>query len=568
MNALSYRFRSRLSRRVALWVFLSLVAIEAIILVPSYARRDRELQRQTAVISLAKLATIVRWTVPNATAEAHLHTVRKKMQMQQTAATHWMPTTEAAIRSLFLGAALYDRDGNWVGSFGEVPTLTYAEFQEQNQRSQRNPQGDRLDLAWSPTDLEWDYTLIVRHDYTEAQAELRDYLVRIAGLVVIIAIVVTIATLVVVNVTVIHPVLRLRDDLRMAGETVGLPGVRPAFYSLGALQRRDELGEVMGAFRDMHDRVRQEICDRHAAEQAAQHERDRSERLLLNILPATIAEELKQDHHPIARRFEFATVLFADIVGFTQLSAQISPGDLVIFLNRLFSTFDTLAERYGLEKIKTIGDAYMAVGGVPLARDDHAIATAEMAIEMMAAVQTLQITDLFLANGVPHLTRGPSTVIHLGPPPAPNPSPDQSNRVFPQPSHGHFADTGYDAGPSHGAIHNADDGASQGPRSPLQIRIGLHTGPVVAGVIGIRKFTYDLWGDTVNTASRMESHAPAGAIQISEATYQHLRGHYQIESRGCIEVKGKGAMPTYLLQGRLPKAVAAVPADASDRESA
>jgi class 3 adenylate cyclase len=540
MNALSYCFRSRLSRRVALWVFLSLVAIEAIILVPSYARRDRELQRQTAVISLAKLATIVRWTVPNASAEEHLQTVRTKMQMQQkqTDPEHWMPTTEAAIRSLFLGAALYDQAGNLVGAFGEVPTLTYAEFQEQQQRSRRNPQGDRLDLAWSPADLEWDYTLIVRHDYSEAQAELRAYVLRIAGLVVIIAIVVTLAALVVVGVTVIYPVLRLRDDLRMAGETVSLPGVRPSFYALSALQRRDELGDVMTAFREMNDRVRQEICDRHAAEQAAQDERDRSERLLLNILPATIAEELKQDHHPIARRFESATVLFADIVGFTQLSARISPGDLVIFLNRLFSSFDTLAERYGLEKIKTIGDAYMAVGGVPLARDDHAIATAEMALEMMVAVQGLDLADVFSPAAASAHDLGAAAHLGYEPPEQPDPGTER-----PRPD---------------------------GPIAPipLQIRIGLHTGPVVAGVIGIRKFTYDLWGDTVNTASRMESHAPAGTIQISETTYQYLRGRYQIESRGCIEVKGKGVMPTYLLRGRLPEAIATVPTDAGDRESA
>lgn len=558
MNALSYCFRSRLSRRVALWVFLSLVAIEAIILVPSYARRDRELQRQTAVISLAKLATIVRWTAPDDTAADHLSTVRQKMQMQRTTATHWMPTTEAAIRSLFLGAALYDQDGNLVGSFGEVPTLTYAEFQAQNQRSQRNPQGDRLDLAWSPADLEWDYTLIVRHDYTEAQAELRAYLVRIVGLVVIIAIVVTLATLVVVGITVIYPVLQLRDDLQMAGETVSLPGVRPSFYALSAPQRRDELGDVMTAFREMNDRVRQEICDRHAAEQAAQDERDRSERLLLNILPATIAAELKQDRHPIARRFDSATVLFADIVGFTQLSAQISPGDLVIFLNRLFSTFDTLAERYGLEKIKTIGDAYMAVGGVPIAQPDHAIATAEMAIEMMAAVQNLPVnlhsndllaSDLLTAEVAPSFA-GDTPVTQK------RDLAQTPDRVDSDPA------LAQDSG------QLSTDGHVDRLRSPLQIRIGLHTGPVVAGVIGIRKFIYDLWGDTVNIASRMESHAPAGAIQMSEATYQHLRGHYQIESRGYIEVKGKGAMPTYLLRGRLPEAAVVLPVDAGDRESA
>ena len=213
---------------------------------------------------------------------------------------------------------------------------------------------------------------------------------------------------------------------------------------------------------------------------ALQYQQEQSERLLLNILPEEIANRLKMGDSTIADTFANATVLFADIVGFTQLSARVSPTELVSFLNEIFSTFDHLAEKHGLEKIKTIGDAYMVVGGLPTPRSDHANAIAEMALDMLDAIS------------------------------------DFSN------------------------THNQD----------FSIRIGINSGPVVAGVIGIKKFIYDLWGDTVNTASRMESHGKPGCIQVTSTTYDLLEGKYIFESRGAIKVKGKGMMNTYLLQCR------------------
>jgi adenylate cyclase len=175
-------------------------------------------------------------------------------------------------------------------------------------------------------------------------------------------------------------------------------------------------------------------------------------------------------------------VLFADIVGFTALSSRTTPEVLVTMLDELFSLFDHLAEVHGLEKIKTIGDAYMAVAGIPEPRTDHAIAAARMALDMQAALQTY-------------------------------------------------------------AARNGSD---------LAIRIGIHTGPVVAGVIGRKKLAYDLWGDTVNIASRMESHGIAGRIQISEATFECLRASFQSEHRGIVDIRGMGAMRTYLLMGEKP----------------
>ncbi|MEG3881123.1 adenylate/guanylate cyclase domain-containing protein [Microcoleus sp. herbarium7] len=213
---------------------------------------------------------------------------------------------------------------------------------------------------------------------------------------------------------------------------------------------------------------------------ALQYQQEQSESLLLNILPEEIANRLKRGDSTIADTFADVTVLFADIVGFTQLSSQVSPTQLVALLNDIFSTFDNLAERHGLEKIKTIGDAYMVVGGLPIPRADHAVAIAEMALDMLDAIAEFSHT------------------------------------------------------------HNQN----------LSIRIGINTGPVVAGVIGIKKFIYDLWGDTVNTASRMESHGKPGCIHVTSTTYQLLQEKYFFESRGAIEVKGKGKMNTYLLQCR------------------
>jgi adenylate cyclase len=206
-------------------------------------------------------------------------------------------------------------------------------------------------------------------------------------------------------------------------------------------------------------------------------EQEKSERLLRNILPASIAARLKQDQGIIAESFDDVTVLFADIVDFTSLSARITPVELIGLLNEIFSLFDYLAERHELEKIKTIGDAYMVVGGLPAPRADHAAAVADMALDMLGAMA--------------------------------------------------WVNAGHD--------------------DLFTLRIGIHSGPVIAGVIGTSKFAYDLWGDTVNMASRMESHGLPGRIQVSTATYQRLRKTHQFTARGPVNVKGKGAMRTYLL---------------------
>ena len=208
-------------------------------------------------------------------------------------------------------------------------------------------------------------------------------------------------------------------------------------------------------------------------------ERAKSERLLANVLPETIAHRLKDEPTTIADRFESATVLFADIVDFTQLATKLSSDELVALLNAIFSAFDALAEKHGLEKIKTIGDAYMAVAGVPEPDAQHAQAAARMALELRTVIAGFK-----RENG-----------------------------------------------------------------EPLQLRIGLNSGPVIAGVIGTKKFIYDLWGDTVNTASRMESHGIQDQIQVTEATHALLGDEFIFSSPRQTEVKGKGQMTVYSLLG-------------------
>ncbi|WP_299879578.1 adenylate/guanylate cyclase domain-containing protein [uncultured Sulfitobacter sp.] len=212
-----------------------------------------------------------------------------------------------------------------------------------------------------------------------------------------------------------------------------------------------------------------------------EHEFGRSERLLENILPAPIAERLKQEPNKIiADDLLQVTILFADIVDFTPRANRMQAAELVSFLNRVFSEFDTLADVYHLEKIKTIGDAYMVAGGMPEPRADHASAVADMALEMLAITKRI--------------------------------------------------------------------GEEMG--ETLAVRIGIHTGPAVAGVIGTRKFFYDVWGDTVNTASRLESYGTPNRIQVTQETYAVLSGGYRFEKRGTIDIKGKGRIETYYLIDR------------------
>jgi guanylate cyclase len=212
---------------------------------------------------------------------------------------------------------------------------------------------------------------------------------------------------------------------------------------------------------------------------ALRAEQAKSEALLVNVLPGSIAQRLKVATGSIADHFDSASILFADVVDFTPLSRRLPPAEVVGILDRLFSHFDALVERHGLEKIKTIGDCYMAAAGVPDPVDDHARKAALLALDMRDALATAEVAG----------------------------------------------------------------------RPGLELRIGINSGPVVAGVIGRKRFLYDLWGDAVNTASRMEHHGVPGEIQITGATRQLLKGEFVCRRRGTIEVKGQGPTETWYLIG-------------------
>ncbi|MDQ3034359.1 MAG: HAMP domain-containing protein, partial [Myxococcota bacterium] len=272
--------------------------------------------------------------------------------------------------------------------------------------------------------------------------------------------------LLLLELAIVRPVRRLGREVSVVGAA--------ADHSLRvAVKGRDEIGALAGDVNGM-------LASLERLNQLLEAERAKAERLLRNILPGPIADRLKDREETIADAFPEVTVLFGDLVGFTDLSSRVGAGDLVVMLNDIFSRFDALAERHGLEKIKTIGDAYMIVAGLPEPRADHAQAMVAMGLDMLDAVAEL------------NTSRG----------------------------------------------------------TELQLRIGINTGPVVAGVIGTKKFIYDLWGDAVNIASRMESSGVPGRVQISESTYERVREQFATEPRGAITVKGKGEMHTWLLSPR------------------
>jgi adenylate cyclase len=263
----------------------------------------------------------------------------------------------------------------------------------------------------------------------------------------------------------------------IAGEALRIPAVLPGWFLSTMLALNVVVGgTIVFTLLALFAKQRQDALI------ALRSEQERAENLLLNILPRSIAERLKAEPRTIADHFGAASILFADVVDFTPHSEHLPPAEVVGVLDELFSHFDDLAERYGLEKIKTIGDAYMVAAGVPSPRPDHARAVALMALDMLDGMRP------------------------------------------------------------GGAVGNLG----------LELRVGINSGPVVAGVIGRKRFLYDLWGDTVNTASRMESQGTAGRIQIARATWELLKDDFVCEPRGTVAVKGKGEMETWYLVGRRP----------------
>lgn len=462
-------FQARLSRYIVLWIFASIVAIEVIILIPSYFAEERR--------QLEKLESISAATVDS---------IKILTQQEKMTSGDFRDRLETIVdrSEVIRGVAIYTIEGKLIQTLGESPQLSFFELRNSDILHKRSSNRKRYDVGWSDTVLPGDWILIIRHDASEVQTKLNFFILRVAFLVLIISAFVTSVTMIVLGATVIVPILRLRDNLQTAGYTLSQDRTDCALHSISE-QRKDELGEVMQAFKEMFDRVSREIGRRKESEEKLRIEQKKAETLLLNILPQPIAEQLKEKQSTIAQEFPEVTILFADIVGFTELSAKVEPEELVSLLNKIFSAFDRLTEKHGLEKIKTIGDSYMVAGGLPIPRSDHADAIADMALDMQK-----EIYHFPLLYG-----------------------------------------------------------------TKLRIRIGINTGPVVAGVIGTKKFIYDLWGDAVNVASRMESQGVPDCIQITKETYRCLQARYDCQERSLIEIKGKGLMQTYFLLSKkeLPK---------------
>ena len=347
-----------------------------------------------------------------------------------------------------------------------LPSVDAALAGEEGTRLQIGSAGGRTLISYGPLNIEGlHWSIASRMDENEALAPVEQLRERLRRLTLVV-LVITIALVLLTSRRILKPVNALVSAERRlaAGD----------FSARVPVTSKDELGQLSETFNGMAASIQQQTAEIH------QKNRE-NETLLLNILPGPIADRLKGGESTIADHFAEVTVLFADIVGFTSMSNGRPPTEVVDLLNDLFRRFDAIAQRSGVEKIKTIGDAYMAVAGLPVQYDDHVQRMADMALAMTAETQRF------------------------------------------------------------GRDRNLD----------FSLRIGINSGPVVAGVIGATKFIYDLWGDTVNTASRMESHGVAGSIQVTRAVYEQLKDQYQLEPRGEIEVKGKGKLPVWLLRGRL-----------------
>lgn len=317
--------------------------------------------------------------------------------------------------------------------------------------------------SWGPLAISGvNWGLVAKIDTAEAFAPI-DQLRRNLLLVGAIAVLIVAATAAWLSRALLGPLREL---------TVGVKRFAAGDYGASVpVRTADEIGRLCSAFNGMVEDLRNKDVE-------IQNKNRENEELLLNVLPAPIANRLRGGEAGIADGFAEVTVSFADIVGFTQLTSDMPPQDVVTLLNGLFTRFDAAAQELEIEKIKTVGDAYMAVCGLPLPATDHAERMVHMAIRMV------------------HITR------------------------------------------EHAIKHNA----------PLRIRVGINTGPVVAGVIGKSKYIYDLWGDTVNLASRMEAGGVPDSIQVTRAVYERLKGQFAFEARGAIEVKGKGQVEAWLLR--------------------
>lgn len=467
----------RLSRKVVFWVFTSVVAIEAILLIPSVWRREREFLSQITEISAGKVAVIKKVTPQEGTAAEFLQQLEKLQHIQPI-------DLIGKLQHIIVGGALYKSDGSLVGTFGEEPKMSFDDVHSQGLMTVRSQDGDRYEAVWTPKMMQKGYTLIVRHDTSSVQPELNAFILRIAGLVLIISVVVTAGTWYALNPLVITPILRLRKDLIGAGEAVSKDEEPPDFYS-ASVQRQDELGDVISAFNQMFHQITEAISDRKRAEAnlaSTNRELEKSNRLIKKVFGRYLTDEIVEKLLATPEGLKLGgerreiTILTSDLRGFTAISERLSPEEVVKILNFYFEYMADAITKYQGTIDEFLGDGILVLFGAPTAREDDAQRAIACAVEMQLAMQP--VNSKMKAWGLPSLEMG----------------------------------------------------------------IGINTGEVVVGNIGSEKRTkYGIVGSNVNLTYRIESYTIGGQILISQPTLEaageivKVVGQKQVQPKGVKE---------------------------------
>ena len=464
----------RLSRKVVFWVFAGVVAIETIILVPSVWRREREFLKQIAETSAGKVGVIKKVTPQETSKEEFLQQVAK---LQDTPPIDLI----GKLQHLIVGGAIYRSDGAFIGTFGEVPQLSFSDVTREGLKYWRSGDGNRYDAVWTPTEMERDYILILRHDTSSVWLELKAFVLRIAGLVLIISIFVTVGTWIGLDSIVIAPIFCLRNDLIKAGNAIVEDREAPDFYS-ASVKRDDELGDVIVAFNKMFHQITEAISDRKRAEASlakSNQELAKSNQLIRQVFGRYLTDEVvanlleTPEGLTLGGERRKITILTSDLRGFTAISERLSPEEVVKILNFYFEYMAEAITKYQGTIDEFLGDGILVLFGAPTARDNDAQRAIACAIEMQLAM--VPVNEQMKAWGLP----------------------------------------------------------------PLEMGIGINTGEVVVGNIGSEKRTkYGIVGNNVNLTYRIESYTIGGQILISEPTLKEAGEIVKIYSQKQVRVKG------------------------------
>ncbi|MBO1351636.1 MAG: adenylate/guanylate cyclase domain-containing protein [Hormoscilla sp. GUM202] len=378
----------RLSKKVVFWVFTGVVAIEAILLIPSVWRREREFLSQISEVSAGKVAVIKKITEKQIYDEELLAEVKKLQELEPI-------NLSGKLQHIIVGGVLYKYDGSLVGTFGEKPELSFDDVKGAKVLNLRSPDGDRYDSAWTPDMMQKSYTLILRQDTSSVKLELKAFIFRIAGLVAIISVFVTAGTWIALNPLVITPIIRLRNDLIGAGEAISNDKEHPNFYS-ASVQRQDELGDVIAAFNQMFRQITEAISDRKRAEAnlaSTNRELEKSNRLIRQVFGRYLTDEVVENLLSSPSGLKLGgekrkiTILTSDLRGFTAISERLSPEEVVKILNFYFEYMADAITKYQGTIDEFLGDGILVLFGAPTAREDDAQRAIACAVEMQLAME-------------------------------------------------------------------------------------------------------------------------------------------------------------------------------------